>query len=104
MRNRPFMLLGWLLICAGFTSLGAGWAGVQSTASVAVQLAYVASGGLVGIALVAMGTGLQGHDDIVAIRGLLEELRERYDDLENVVGGIQQELRQPPKPRVRSVK
>jgi hypothetical protein len=78
-------LLGWLIVVAGFTVIGAGWAGVQSTPVVAVQLAYLASGGLVGVALVVLGTGLQRHDDLRAIREVVEELRDRFDDLEHDV-------------------
>ena len=29
--NRRDALLGWILVIAGFTVIGAGWAGVQST-------------------------------------------------------------------------
>lgn len=78
-------LMGWLVVVAGFAVIGAGWAGVQSTPVVAVQLAYLASGGLVGVALVVLGTGLQRHDDLRAIREAVEELRDRFDDLEQDV-------------------
>lgn len=80
--NRRHTLLGWLLVVAGFAAIGGGWAGVQSTPVVAVQLAYLASGGLSGVALVILGTGLQRHDDLRAIREVVEELRERFNDLE----------------------
>jgi hypothetical protein len=83
MRNQT--LMGWLVVVAGFAIIGAGWAGVQSTPVVAVQLAYLASGGLVGVALVVLGTGLQRHDDLRAIREAVEELRDRFDDLEQDV-------------------
>lgn len=83
MRNQT--LMGWLVVVAGFAVIGAGWAGVQSTPVVAVQLAYLASGGLVGVALVVLGTGLQRHDDLRAIREAVEELRDRFDDLEHDV-------------------
>jgi hypothetical protein len=78
-------LLGWLIVVAGFTVIGVGWGGVQSTPVVAVQLAYLASGGIVGVALVVLGTGLQRHDDLRAIRQVVEELRDRFDDLEHDV-------------------
>jgi hypothetical protein len=101
--RRPFLIIGWLLITSGLVALAAGWAGVQSTPVVAVQLSYLVSGALVGIALVTIGTGLQGHDDTRAIRELLEELRDRYDDLENAVAEVQKELAAPRR-RMRSVK
>ena len=81
--NRRQTLLGWLLVVAGFAVIGGGWAGVQSTPVVAVQLAYLASGGLTGVALVVLGTGLQRNDDLRAIREGVEELRDRLDDLEH---------------------
>jgi hypothetical protein len=86
--KRPYTMIGWLLIAAGWASLLGGWVGVQSTPVVAVQLAYFASGGLAGVALVTMGAGLQRGDDTRAIREILEELRERFDDLENAVADI----------------
>jgi hypothetical protein len=85
-------LLGWLIVVAGFAVIGAGWAGVQSTPVVAVQLAYLASGGLVGVALVVLGTGLQRQDDQRATREVVEELRDRFDDLEHDVADIKEAL------------
>lgn len=98
--KRPFTVLGWILIGAGWAALAAGWVGVQGTSTVAVQLAYFASGGLVGIALVAMGTGLQSQDDTRAMREMLEELRERFDDLDNAMAELV--AAQPPPRRSRS--
>ena len=105
MRNQT--LLGWLVVVAGFAVIGAGWAGVQSTPVVAVQLAYLASGGLVGVALVVLGTGLQRHDDLRAIREGVEELRDRFDDLEHDVAETKESVqarkttRSAPLPRSR---
>jgi hypothetical protein len=45
-------------------------------------LSYLVSGGLVGLALVITGTALMRADDIRAIREIVEELRDRFDDLE----------------------
>ncbi|HEV7862208.1 MAG TPA: hypothetical protein VGR20_05885 [Acidimicrobiia bacterium] len=75
-------LLGWLVVGAGLIAVGAGWASVQSTGDVAVQIAYVASGGLFGVALVVLGTGLVGNNHLRATRVAVEELRDRFDDLE----------------------
>lgn len=75
-------LFGWVLIAAGFAVIGAGWAGVQSTPVVAVQLSYLASGGFVGIGLIMVGTGLLAWDDVREGRRILEELRDRFDDIE----------------------
>lgn len=96
---RRQMLLGWLIVVAGFAVIGAGWAGVQSTPVVAVQLAYLASGGLVGVALVVLGTGLQRHDDLRAIREGVEELLDRFDDLEHDVTETKEAVRGPDRKR-----
>lgn len=83
--NRRQTLLGWAVITAGFVAIGAAWAGVQSTAVVAVQLSYMTSGGLTGLGLIVVGTGLLRVDDTRAIREGVEELRDRLDDLEHDV-------------------
>lgn len=88
----PRWVLAWLAIVAGFAVIGGGWVGVQSTPVVAVQLAYLASGGFVGIALVVVGVGLLYQDDLRASRQILEELRDRFDDLEHDVAAIQATL------------
>ena len=75
-------LLGWLLVLGGLIAVIAGWTSVQSTRDVPVQIAYLASGGAFGIALVALGTGLVANDDLRAIRAAVEELRDRFDDIE----------------------
>jgi hypothetical protein len=81
--NRRDALLGWTLIIAGFTAMGAGWAGIQSTQVVAVQVAYLASGGVIGVALVIVGAGRQIIGDLRAVRAGMEELLDRADDLEH---------------------
>jgi hypothetical protein len=80
--NRHYTLLGWLLVAAGFAAIGAGWAGVQSTTVVPVQLAFLTSGGVAGFALVVVGSGLLRLDDVRATRAVLEDLRTRFDDME----------------------
>jgi hypothetical protein len=83
--NRRQTLLGWGLITAGFVAIGVAWGQVQGTNVVAVQLSYMTSGGLTGLALVFLGTGLLRSDDLGAIRQGVEELRDRIDDLEHDV-------------------
>ncbi|HEV7687528.1 MAG TPA: hypothetical protein VGQ80_13205 [Acidimicrobiia bacterium] len=83
--NRRQTLIAWAVITAGFVAIGAGWTGVQSTPVVAVQLSYMTSGGLVGLGLIVLGTGLLRSDDLRAIRQGVEELRDRIDDLEHDV-------------------
>ncbi len=80
--NRHYTLLGWLAVAAGFAAIGAGWAGVQSTTVVAVQLAFLTSGGATGMALVIVGSGLIRLDDARATRAVVEDLLTRFDDME----------------------
>lgn len=60
-RPRPALEIDWrltlggVLIVAGFVALGIGWFGVSGTAQVWKQLPYLASGGIGGGALVALG-------------------------------------------------
>lgn len=102
--NRVLTVLGWVFVVAGFAVVGAGWAGVQSTPVVAVQLAYLASGGLGGVALVILGTGLQQHDDTRAIREAVEELRDRFDDLEHDVADAKEWIESLESPQVGRLK
>jgi hypothetical protein len=83
--NRRQPLLAWAVITAGLVAIGIAWGQVQGTRVVAVQLSYMTSGGLIGLALVVLGTGLLKSDDLRAIRQGVEELRDRIDDLEHDV-------------------
>lgn len=95
--------LGWLLIAAGFAAIGGGWAGVQSTPVVAVQLSYLVSGGLVGVALVMVGVGLLRQDDLRAVRTIVEELRDQVDDLQEDLASDRQAAEAERSQRARSV-
>jgi hypothetical protein len=81
--NRRQTLLGWAAITAGFVCIAAAWGQVQGTHVVAVQLSYMTSGGLTGLGLIFLGTGLIRSDDLKTIRQGVEELRDRIDDLEH---------------------
>jgi len=91
--NRRDTLFGWILVIAGFTVIGAGWAGVQSTQVVAVQVAYLASGSVLGLALVLVGTGRQIIADLRAVRAGTAELLERSDDLEHDIADTREWVR-----------
>lgn len=78
-------LLGWAVITAGFVAIGVAWGQVQGTHVVAVQLSYMTSGGLTGLALVFLGTSLLRAEDLRSIRDGVEELRDRIDDMEHDV-------------------
>jgi hypothetical protein len=81
--NRRQTLLGWAAITAGFVAIGIAWGQVQGTHVVAVQLSLMTSGGLTGLGLIFLGTGLIRSDDLKAIRQGVDELRDRIDDLEH---------------------
>ena len=81
--NRRQTLLGWAAIIAGFVAIGAAWGQVQGTHVVAVQLSYMTSGGLLGLGLIILGSGLTRADDLRAIRQGVEELQDRINDLEH---------------------
>ena len=83
--NRRQTLLGWAAITAGFVAIGAAWGQVQGTHVVAVQLSYMTSGGLFGLGLIFLGSGLIRADDLRAIRQGVEELQDRINDLEHDV-------------------
>ena len=51
-------ILAFLLGAGGFVSFFLGWRGAADTLVVAVQLAYLMSGGFTGLALIATGIGL----------------------------------------------
>jgi hypothetical protein len=81
--NRRQTLLGWAAIAAGFVLIGAAWGQVQGTHVVAVQLSYMTSGGLLGLGLIFLGSGLTRADDLRAIRQGVDELQDRINDLEH---------------------
>jgi hypothetical protein len=81
--NRRQTLLGWATITAGFVAIAAAWGQVQGSNVVAVQLSYMTSGGLVGLGLITLGSGLIRSDDLRAIREGVDELRDRVNDLEH---------------------
>ena len=83
--NRRQTLFGWAAIAAGFVAIAAAWGQVQGTHVVAVQLSYMTSGGLLGLGLITLGTGLVKSNDLRSIREGVDELRDRINDLEHDV-------------------
>jgi hypothetical protein len=74
-------VLGYILVGLGLLALLLGWYGVSGQSLVAKQLPYLASGGLLGIALVALGARFM----------LIEDLRRdsnRLDRLETMVNEL----------------
>jgi hypothetical protein len=83
--NRRQTLLGWAAITAGFVAIAAAWGQVQGTNVVAVQLSLMTSGGLTGLGLIFLGTGLIRAEDLRAVRQGVDELLDRINDLEHDV-------------------
>jgi hypothetical protein len=74
-------VLGYVLVAGGLLALIIGWYGVSGESLVAKQLPYLASGGLVGIALVVLGARFL----------LIQDLRRdsnRLDRLETMVNEL----------------
>jgi len=74
-------VLGYVLVAIGLLAILLGWYGVSGESIVAKQLPYLASGGLVGIALVALGARFM----------LMQDLRRdsrRLDRLETMVNEL----------------
>ncbi|MEX2556992.1 MAG: hypothetical protein WEB06_15375 [Actinomycetota bacterium] len=77
------LLLGWVLVLASVILLALGWFGVSGNPQVAVQLAYLASGGLGGLLAGIIGSALLLSNDIRRdrerlgrVEGAVLELRE----------------------------
>lgn len=80
---RPY--LGYLFIAAGVVALFIGWWGVSGTALVAKQLPYIASAGLAGIVLVAIGNRIFLVNDLRRDSGRLDRLEEMVAELHAVL-------------------
>lgn len=73
------VIVGAALVVAGFVVIGLAWRGAAATLHVGIQLPYVVSGGLGGLALVFLGVGvlhIQGSRWLAAKeRGHMERVR-----------------------------
>lgn len=56
--DHRWKVLGTVLVVAGLAAIGAGWWGASGTRDVSDQIPYLISGGLLGLALVVLGTAL----------------------------------------------
>ncbi|HVV74822.1 MAG TPA: hypothetical protein VHC43_02225 [Mycobacteriales bacterium] len=80
---RPY--LGYVFIVAGLIALFVGWWGVSGTALVAKQLPYIASAGLVGVVLVAIGNRIFMTNDLRRDSGRLDRLEQMVAELHAVL-------------------
>lgn len=69
-----YPVLGYVLVGLGLIALAVGWYGVSGTAVVAKQVPYLASGGLLGIGLVALGGRFLLIQDLRRDSGRLDRL------------------------------
>jgi hypothetical protein len=72
-----------VLIGLGLLSIGIAWNGAAGTPAVAAQLPYLVSGGLVGVCLVTVGTGL------LVLQGYREERTRLEAKLDQLIFAVQ---------------
>jgi len=80
---RPYV--GYVFIAAGLIALFVGWWGVSGTALVAKQLPYIASAGLIGVVLVAIGNRIFMTNDLRRDSGRLDRLEQMVAELHAVL-------------------
>jgi hypothetical protein len=74
-------VLGYVLVGLGLLALLIGWYGVSGESIVAKQLPYLASGGLLGVALVVLGARFLLIQDIRRDSGRLDRLETMLNEL-----------------------
>jgi hypothetical protein len=74
-------VLGWILVGVGLVALFLGWYGVSGQSLVAKQLPYLASGGLLGVALVVLGGRFMLIQDLRRDSGRLDHLETMVNEL-----------------------
>lgn len=74
-------VLGWILVALGLIALFFGWYGVSGESLVAKQLPYLASGGLLGVALVVLGGRFMLIQDLRRDSGRLDRLETMVNEL-----------------------
>lgn len=74
-------VLGYILVAAGLIALLLGWYGVSGESLVAKQIPYLASGGLLGVALVVLGGRFMLMQDLHRDSGRLDRLETMVNEL-----------------------
>jgi hypothetical protein len=74
---RPLLTLGMAIVAIGFASIGLAWYHAGNTSQVWIQNQEMILGGLGGVALVIVGTGLGVYDRLLAARAVEAERWER---------------------------
>jgi hypothetical protein len=81
--SRP--VVGWVLTGVGLLAIFLGWFGLSGQALVAKQLPFLISGGIGGIALVAIGAVILGTEDLRKDSGRLDRLEKQIAQLHAVL-------------------
>jgi hypothetical protein len=81
--SRP--VVGWVLTGIGLLAIFLGWFGLSGQALVAKQLPFLISGGIGGIALVAIGAVILGTEDLRKDSGRLDRLEKQIAQLHAVL-------------------
>ena len=81
--SRP--VVGWVLTGVGLLAIFIGWFGISGQALVAKQLPFLISGGIGGIALVAIGAVILGTEDLRNDSGRLDRLEKQIAQLHAVL-------------------
>ena len=81
--SRP--VVGWVLTGIGLLAIFLGWFGISGQALVAKQLPFLISGGIGGIALVAIGAVILGTEDLRNDSGRLDRLEKQIAQLHAVL-------------------
>jgi hypothetical protein len=76
---------GWIFVGAGILAIFLGWFGVSGQAIVAKQLPYLTSGGIFGLALVAVGTFYLVTEDMRRGTQRIERLERMVEQLHSVL-------------------
>ena len=94
--------LAWLLIAAGALAGLIGWIGVSGRDVEALQLPFLASGGVAALLLTAVGAALLISSDVRADRERAGRLEAQVLELQDLVRELSERLDQPPGRRARS--
>ena len=87
--SKAIVLLGLLVVVAGFAVIAYSWGKVAGLLSVPLQLPYFASGGFVGLALIVLGVGIvsigvKRRDNFDRVR----ELQKLAATMESIHGAV----------------
>ena len=89
--SRAIVYLGLGIVVLGFAVIAFTWSKVAATLSVALQLPYIASGGLIGLGLVVLGVGVlsigvKRRENFGRVRQI-EKLASTMESIQHIVDG-----------------